>query len=98
MGTTTLHSVLTLEDAAAFLRLSEDTVRRRAEQGDIPGREVEGAWRFLLSALEDWLRTPDPRTVLLNQAGALSEDGSLDDLLEDIYQARGRPEAEDGQL
>ena len=98
MGTTTLQSVLTLEDAAAFLRLSEDTVRRRAEQGEIPGREVEGAWRFLLAALEDWLRTPDPRTVLLGQAGALSDDESLDDLLGEIYRARGRPEAEDGQL
>lgn len=96
MSTATMQRVLTLEDAAAFLRLPEETVERRAALGDIPGRQIEGAWRFLLAALEDWLRTPDPRSVLLSQAGALAEDESLEDLLAQIYAARGRPEVGDG--
>lgn len=95
MSTATLQPVLTLEDAAAFLRLPEETVERRAALGEIPGRQIEGAWRFLLSALEDWLRRPDPRSVLLSQAGALAEDESLEELLAQIYAARGRPEVED---
>lgn len=94
MSTATLQQVLTLEDAAAFLRLPEETVERRAVLGEIPGRQIEGAWRFLLSALEDWLRTPDTRSVLLSQAGALAEDESLEELLAQIYAARGRPEVD----
>ncbi len=69
MSTATLQQVLTLEDAATFLRLPEETIERRAALGEIPGRKIEGTWRFLLSALEDWLRTPDQRSVLLSQAG-----------------------------
>ncbi len=92
MSTATLQQVLTLEAAAAFLQLPEETVERQAVLGEIPGRQVEGSWRFLLAALEDWLRTPDQRSVLLSQAGALAEDESLEKLLAQIYAARGRPE------
>jgi hypothetical protein len=95
MAQTAAHSqVLTLDDAAAYLKLPAESVARRAAEGEIPGRLVEGAWRFLLSALEDWLRHVDPRTVLLRQAGALREDDSLEELLAEIYRARGRPETE----
>lgn len=94
----TIAEVLTLEDAAAFLRVPPETVERLAGSGEIPGRRVEGAWRFLHSALEDWLRHKDQRSVLLAQAGALAQDESLDTLLARIYERRGRPEVEpDGE-
>ena len=96
MATATLQQVLTLEDAASFLRLPVETIQRRAALGEIPGRKIEGSWRFLLSALEDWLRTPDQRAVLLSQAGVLADDESLEALLAQIYEARGRPEVDPG--
>lgn len=83
--------VLTLEDAAEYLRLPVEAVSDYASRGEIPGRRIEGSWRFLLAALEDWLRH-DPRKVLLGQVGALAEDTSLEELLADIYKRRGRPE------
>lgn len=93
--TATLPQVLTLEDAAAYLRLPTETVARKAARGEIPGRRIEaGDWRFLLRALEDWLRTADQRTVLLRQAGALADDDTLEELLANIYNARGRPEVD----
>lgn len=36
--------VLTLAEAAALLRCSPDTVRRRAMAGDLPGRSGLGGW------------------------------------------------------
>jgi hypothetical protein len=87
-----LSEVLTLQEAAEFLRLPPETVERQALQGNIPGQLIEGSWRFLHAALEDWLRHQDQRAVLLRQAGALADDDSLPELLESIYQARGRPE------
>ena len=50
---------------------------RQAAQGAIPGRQIEDTWRFLKAAIDDWLRSYDSRTLLLQQAGALTEDESL---------------------
>ncbi len=92
--TTTMPEVLTLEDAARFLRLSPDALVRQAEAGQIPGRQVEGCWRFLLSALEGWLGRRDSKAIFLEQAGAFKDDESMDELVAQIYKARGRPEVE----
>jgi excisionase family DNA binding protein len=90
----TNHDVLTLEEAAGFLRISAQSAEKLATQGTIPGRRIHDEWRFLRSALEDWLRRPDYKQALLNQAGALRDDESLAELRDAIYAARGRPEAD----
>jgi excisionase family DNA binding protein len=86
--------VLTLEEAAAFLRVSEETVRRLAAQQALPGRNIDDQWRFLKSALADWLQLRSGKAVLLAQAGALAHDESLEPLRDAIYRERGRPETE----
>ena len=86
------REVLTLEEVARYLRLPKDTVVRQAAQGAIPGRQIEDTWRFLKAAIDDWLRSYDGRTLLLQQAGALTEDKSLPALLKTIYASRKRPE------
>ena len=75
------------------VRLPKETVKRQAGQGLLPGRVVEGRWRFLKAALTDWLRRPDGRTALLQAAGAFADDETLPQLLASIYAARGRPES-----
>jgi excisionase family DNA binding protein len=58
--------VLTLPEAAAYLRVSEDVLLQMANEQAIPGRRVGEEWRFLKSALQDWLRcwgVPSDRTV-----------------------------------
>ena|SRR5437763_7466428 len=86
------REVLTLEEVARYLRLPKDTIVRQAAQGAIPGRQIEDTWRFLKAAIDDWLRSHDCRTLLLQQAGALAADESLPALREAIYAARKRPE------
>ena len=46
-----LPNVLTLEEAADYLRLPRETVERQAIRGRIPGRRIEDTWRFLRDAL-----------------------------------------------
>jgi excisionase family DNA binding protein len=53
--------VLTLEEAAALLKLPADTVRSRAEEGDLPGRRFGTAWRFARIAVLAWLADGDPQ-------------------------------------
>lgn len=49
------HTVLTLREAASFLRISQDALVKMAEDGEIPGVLMEGRWRFPKSNLEEWL-------------------------------------------
>src|SRR5436190_392836 len=86
MGQTApLPDVLTLEEAATYLRLPKETVERQATQGQIPGRRIEDSWRFLKAAIDEWLRSHDSRAILLQQAGALADDPALPELLASIY-------------
>jgi excisionase family DNA binding protein len=86
--------VLTLEEAAAYLRLPVQGLRRMATRGSIPGRKVGKEWRFLRAALQDWLRGPDQRETILRQAGSWKDDPFLEEMLAHIYERRGRPMVE----
>ena len=48
--------ILTLPEAAAYLRVSEDALRAMASDDAIPAQKIGGEWRFLKQALQDWLR------------------------------------------
>jgi excisionase family DNA binding protein len=52
--------VLTLDEAAALLKLPADAVRTRAEEGDLPGRRLGNEWRFARSAVLAWLADGEP--------------------------------------
>ena len=47
--------VLTLEEAAALLRLPVETLHAKVLAGDLPGRAFGDEWRFSRSALLAWL-------------------------------------------
>jgi excisionase family DNA binding protein len=48
--------VLTLEEAAAFLRVSDDALRKLVGEHFVPGQQIGGDWRFSKRGLADWLR------------------------------------------
>jgi excisionase family DNA binding protein len=92
--------VLTLAEAAAYLRIPEAEVLRLVRQQDLPGRLIGTEWRFLKSAVQDWLRTPPPRgskEAILSLAGAWKDDPYLEEELKEIYKRRGRPMTEEGE-
>jgi excisionase family DNA binding protein len=51
---------LTLDEAAALLKLPIDAVRTRAEGGDVPARRFGREWRFARSAVRAWLAAGEP--------------------------------------
>jgi excisionase family DNA binding protein len=92
--------VFTLPEAAAYLRVAEAEVVRLVRQQDLPGRLLGSEWRFLKSALQDWLKTPPPRgskEAVLSVAGAWKDDPYLEEELKEIYNKRGRPMTESGE-
>jgi len=90
--------VLTLEEAARFLRVSKDAVRELAIQRKIPGQQVKKKWRFLKAALEEWLRGREilsSRDAFLGQAGAFKDDPALEEIVKEAMRARGRPKPDE---
>jgi excisionase family DNA binding protein len=91
--------VLTLAEAAAYLRVPEADVVRMVGPRGLPGRLVGSEWRFSRMALEQWLRTPpepSSKESLLALTGAWKDDPHVDDMLAEIYRQRGRPMTEEG--
>jgi excisionase family DNA binding protein len=89
--------VLTLAEAAAYLRVGEGEVLQAVRDQGLPARQLGADWRFLQSALQEWLKTPSRRNQgLLAHLGAARNDPHLEELLEEVYQRRGRPETEAG--
>jgi excisionase family DNA binding protein len=92
--------VLTLAEAAAYLRVPEADLLQLVNQREIPARQIGGEWRILKPALQDWLRgsLPKPsKEAVLALAGAWKDDPYLDEMLRDIYKRRGRPMTEEGE-
>jgi len=50
-----LHPVMTLREAAHYLRLRPTEVQALAERGEIPAFKMDNRWRFLKNALDEWL-------------------------------------------
>ncbi len=50
-----LHPVMTLREAASYLRLRTSEVASLAENGEVPAFKVDGKWRFIKNALDEWM-------------------------------------------
>jgi excisionase family DNA binding protein len=93
--------VLTLAEAAAYLRLSEADVSSAVHAQGLPGRLVGGQWRFLKAAIQQWLTegalpSETRKAALLAAAGAFQDDPDLLSICAEAYRRRGRPITEDG--
>jgi excisionase family DNA binding protein len=95
MATASVGSeVLTLAEAAAFLRVPEQSVLRAVAEYGLEARQIDDEWRFLKSAVEDWLQHRSPKARLVAQAGALKDDPYLDAIMESIEAKRERQRKE----
>ncbi|MFZ5919378.1 MAG: helix-turn-helix domain-containing protein [Chloroflexota bacterium] len=68
---------MTIQDVAAYLRMSSQTIYRMAQRGQIPALKIQNRWRFRRSDIESWLSLDDgssPGCVLVVD-GNLQEAG-----------------------
>ena len=49
------HSMMTLREASAYLRVSSGALETMAQEGLIPAISLDGRWRFPRPALDEWL-------------------------------------------
>jgi excisionase family DNA binding protein len=96
----TVVDVLTLSEAAGYLRLQEQDVLALIQEQGLPARKIGAQWRLLKDAIQEWLRTvastPQVRKESqLALAGKYKDDPDLLWICEEAYRQRGRPVAED---
>lgn len=59
-----VQDILSLEEAAKYLRVATVTLGRRVRAGEVPGRKVGNQWRFSREALDSWLKSyPTKETI-----------------------------------
>jgi excisionase family DNA binding protein len=95
-----IGEVLTLAEAAAYLRLPEEEVERLVHQQDLPGRYTGNEWRFSKSAIQAWLSQPLPKPskeAVLSRIGSWKGDPDLDEIVKDAFRRRGRPTTEESE-
>lgn len=49
------HSVMTVREAAAYLRVAPTSLVELAESGEVPGLLIDGKWRFPKNNLDEWM-------------------------------------------
>ncbi len=80
------HDVLDAREAAEYLRLNEQTVRRLARTREIPAFKVGGAWRFKKSTLDRWASSQEfsqhKKTVLV-----VDDEAAIVELIQQVLQS-----------
>ena len=89
------NEVYTLLEAAAYLRLTEQEVLQLIHEQGLPARLVGLEWRFLKTAIQQWLSTESPtlqtrKETQLALAGKYKDDLDLTRICEEAYRQRGR--------
>jgi excisionase family DNA binding protein len=87
-----------LSEVAAFLRVDQAAVLTLIEEQSLPARKIGEEWRFMKTAIQDWLSSdPVPDTSKAAQlavVGAWKDDPLVDEELREIYRRR-RPAEND---
>src|SRR3954469_123988 len=77
--------VLTLAEAAAYLRVPESEMAALIERQGLPARRVGEDWRILKAAIQDWLRMgpPPAKKDFWSTAGAFKDDPDLEEIVKE---------------
>ncbi len=57
------NEILDADEVAELLRLNEQTVKRLANRGELPGFKVGGRWRFKRQDIENYIEEQKRRYV-----------------------------------
>jgi len=69
-----MDKLLTLEEVAAWLRLSKDSVYRLTQGGKIPAFKVGTQWRFKQTEIDAWM-TENKNSTYRRTSSVTSKEG-----------------------
>ncbi len=53
------REILTVSEAASFLRIGKRSLYKLVKEGKVPGKKVLNKWRFEKECLREWVREGD---------------------------------------
>lgn len=68
-----MHEIMTIEEVAAYIRVSERTVYDWAQKGELPGGKLGTTWRFKRDEIEKWVNSRLTQTSGKSPAAAATE-------------------------
>ena len=68
------EDILTIDEVAKYLRVSERTVYDWAQKGEIPAGKIGTVWRFKKTELEQWVNERLSTNKLIPQAGTIKAE------------------------
>ncbi len=78
---------MTLQEVAAYLKMSPQTIYRMAQQGKMPAIKVQSRWRFRRSEIESWLASENDDVT--KQVLIVDDDPAITDLFARVLQSDG---------
>ncbi len=82
-----MGDLLTIREAAAYLRLNHMTVYRLAQRGKIPASKVGGNWRISRDVLDDWIKSRS--RVVEGRVLIVDDDTRVRDVLAEVASREG---------
>lgn len=71
-----MHEIMTIDEVAEYLRVSERTVYDWAQKGELPGGKLGTTWRFKRDEIENWVNArisqPSPTKTVAKTATGLA--------------------------
>ncbi|RLA38920.1 MAG: PTS fructose transporter subunit IIA [Gammaproteobacteria bacterium] len=67
-----MHEIMTIEEVAAYIRVSERTVYDWAQKGELPGGKLGTTWRFKRDDIEKWVNDQLSKSPRKSPAAATS--------------------------
>jgi|TARA_R100000329_G_C7461546_1_gene162555 excisionase family DNA binding protein len=84
LGEVSVVETMSIHEAAKFLHLNHETLRRLAQSGKIPAAKPGKKWVFIKADLADWLRSQYSQS----RRTLLSESNSGDNLCHSINEVK----------
>ncbi len=72
-----MHEIMTIEEVAAYIRVSERTVYDWAQKGELPGGKLGTTWRFKRDDIERWVSDRLSKSERKNHTTAKSNTESF---------------------
>ena len=63
------EDILTIKDVAEYLKVTERTLYRLAQEGRIPAFKVGASWRFKRADIDTWIENQKPNAIERDGSG-----------------------------
>lgn len=72
-----MHEIMTIEEVATYIRVSERTVYDWAQKGDLPGGKLGTTWRFKRTDVENWVNSRISKQAAVKSSAGVTSSATL---------------------